>query len=155
MLIDEIDALAPSRDLATQSHEISLISQFLVLLDGLETRGCVQVIATTNRLEAIDAAVRRCGRFDYHIEVPLPEEDGREEILARHLARLRSSPGIDLGAIAQATEGFSGAELAALTREAGLRAIQRGLSSGSAPASVAVRAADLHLALEALSRKRA
>ena len=155
VLVDEIDALAPSRAFASQPHEVALVSQLLVLLDGLEGRGGVEVVATTNRLEAIDAAVRRPGRFDYHIEVPLPDEEGRRKILEMYLRKMKTSERNDLDAIAAATEGFSGAELAAFLREAGLRAIERGLAAKIPPGELLVEAADLHVSLETIRRKRA
>ncbi len=155
ILIDEIDALAPRRDFATQLHHVSLISQFLVLLDGLEARGRVQVIATTNRLEAIDPAVRRPGRFDYHVEVPLPDEAGRREILERYLQKMKTSARINLDALATSTTGFSGAELAGLLREAGLVAIERALLKGIPPRALALTEANLQVALEEFRRKRA
>ena len=83
ILLDELDALAGPRDGRGASHEMALVAQLLVLLDGLEERGEVIVVATTNRLRAIDPAVRRAGRFDVAIEVPAPDERGRAEILRR------------------------------------------------------------------------
>ena len=67
VLIDELDSIAPRRDRARQHHDVQVLSQLLVLLDGLEARGAVAIVATSNRLEAIDPALRRPGRFDYHI----------------------------------------------------------------------------------------
>ena len=155
VLIDEIDALASSRDFATQAHEVSLISQLLVLLDGLDARGGVWVIATTNRLEAVDAAARRAGRFDYHIQVPLPQEDGRRAILHRYLEPMKTSGRIDLDSVAALSEGYSAADLAGVVREAGLKAILRALSQGAPSSAVALCGADLKGALEAFERKRA
>jgi transitional endoplasmic reticulum ATPase len=87
VLIDEIDSIAATRDEMIHQHEVSLISQLLVLLDGLEKRGRVAVIATTNRIDAIDPAIRRPGRFDYHIEVPEPDLTGRKQSSVASLAR--------------------------------------------------------------------
>ena len=89
ILIDELDAIAPQRAEMMQQHQITLISQMLVLLDGMEDRGRVIVIGTTNRLEAVDPAIKRPGRFDYHIQVPLPNEVGREAIIRLHFSKLR------------------------------------------------------------------
>src|SRR5262249_28311523 len=89
VLIDELDSLAPRRGRLSQHHEVQLLSQLLVLLDGLEARGRVAVVATTNRLEAIDAALLRPGRFDYHIEVPRPDRAGRAAILRLSLDKLK------------------------------------------------------------------
>ena len=84
ILIDELDALAGRRDGAGPPHHAQLVAQFLVLLDGLDARGQVVVLATTNRLAAIDPAIRRPGRFDAHIAVPVPDRGGRLAILHRH-----------------------------------------------------------------------
>ena len=154
ILIDEIDALAPSRDVATQHHQVAFVAQLLVLLDGLEERGRVQVIATTNRLQEIDLAVRRAGRFDLHIEMPLPDEGGRREILERYLQKMKTSARINPHTLAAATAGFSGAELAAVLREAGLGAIERGLQEGIPPRDLTLEQRDLEVALEAFERKR-
>jgi len=155
ILIDEIDALAPDRDHADHHYEVQLISQLLVLLDGMETRGRVAVIGTTNRIQAIDPAIRRPGRFDYHIQVPLPNAVGRTEILQAHVRKLKATPNIRLAEIAEQTEGFSGADLASLCREAGLAAIRRGMRKDVAPQEIAVSQEDLLEALGALRKKRA
>ena len=84
ILIDELDALASRRDGAGQPHHAQLVVQLLVLLDGLDARGQVVVLATTNRLAAIDPAILRPGRFDAHIAVPVPDRGGRLAILHRH-----------------------------------------------------------------------
>jgi transitional endoplasmic reticulum ATPase len=135
-------------------HEVSVISQLLVLLDGIEARGRVAVIATTNRIEAVDHAIRRPGRFDYHIEIRQPDEKGRKAILDAHLRKLKVAPGCDVARIACQTEGFSGAALAALCREAGLAAIRRGMSKGTPPKNTAIYQEDLHAAVQAMRTKR-
>ncbi len=149
-----LDAFAPNRDGNLHQHEVSLISQLLVLLDGLEKRGRVVVVATTNRIDAIDPAIRRPGRFDYHIEVPLPGEAGREAIVSTHLRKMKTSHHLDLARIAKATDGFSGADLAAVCREAGLTAIQRGLRDGIPAAELLIDQEDLMLGLAAIRKKR-
>lgn len=154
VLIDELDAIAPRRDMMTDQHDIRLISQLLVLLDGLDRRGRVAVIGTTNRIEAIDTAVLRPGRFDYHIEVPLPTEAGRMAILKIHLEVMKLEQGLDLRDIARATTGFSGAELAALCREAGLHAISLGIEADLGPRQLYISKADLEAALKSLESKR-
>ena len=78
VLIDELDSLAPRRALLSQHHDVQILAQLLVLLDGLEARGRVVVIGTTNRLEALDPAICRPGRFDYHIEVASPDRRGAQ-----------------------------------------------------------------------------
>jgi transitional endoplasmic reticulum ATPase len=154
VLIDELDSLAPCRELMSQQHEVQLISQLLVLLDGLETRGRVAVMGTTNRLEAIDPALRRPGRFDYHIEVPLPDRAGRTAILNVYLKRMRLGKHVRIHRLVKETEGFSGAELAGLCREAGTQAILRGLALRLAASEVRVTQDDLIAALETWRSQR-
>jgi AAA+ superfamily predicted ATPase len=154
VLIDELDSLAPRRDRVSQHHDVQVLSQLLVLLDGLEARGAVAIVATSNRLEAIDPALRRPGRFDYHIEVPVPDYSGRLAILKVCLAKMKTRGSLRMEALAEATAGHSGAELAALCREAGLQAIRRGLASGLPAHQLSVSRQDLHQALAALRIKR-
>lgn len=154
VLIDEIDAIAPTRDRMTHHHDVTLISQLLVLLDGLRSRGAVTVIASTNRLDAIDPAIRRPGRFDYHVEVGLPDTAGRIAIMTVHLCKMKSKMPEHMEVTADKTEGFSGAELAAVCREAGLLAIKRAISQAMAPADLVVDEADVLRAIEEITTKR-
>jgi transitional endoplasmic reticulum ATPase len=154
VLIDELDSLAPRRALLSQHHQVQILSQLLVLLDGLESRGRVAVVGMTNRIEALDPAICRPGRFDYHIEVASPDRRGRAAILRVHLAKLKTNREFCLDDLVERTEGFSGAELAALCREAGLQAIHRGLAGGIPTSRLAVRLRDLQSALESLRGKR-
>jgi transitional endoplasmic reticulum ATPase len=154
VLIDELDSLAPRRAFLSQQHQVQVLSQLLVLLDGLEARGRVAVIGMTNRIEALDPAVCRPGRFDYHLEVPSPDEKGRAAILRVHLAKLKTRGAIHLDDLVERTEGFSGAELAGLCREAGLQAIQRGLAGGIPSQRLTVGRQDLRAALNAFQAKR-
>jgi transitional endoplasmic reticulum ATPase len=154
VLIDELDSIAPRRDRFSQHHDVQVLAQLLVLLDGLEARGSLAIVATTNRLEAIDPALRRPGRFDYHIEVPVPDFQGRLAILQVCLAKMKTRDHLQMEALAQATAGYSGAELAALCREAGLQAIRRGLARGLAAHHLFVSRQDLQQALVALRAKR-
>jgi transitional endoplasmic reticulum ATPase len=153
VLIDELDSLAPRRALLSHQHDVQILSQLLVLLDGLEGRGRVAVVATTNRLEAIDPALCRPGRFDYHIEVTSPDGGGRMAILRVHLSKLKHRD-FQLEDLALQTDGYSGAELAALCREAGLQAIQRGLAKNVPANRLVVRRQDMQAALHALHAKR-
>jgi len=153
ILIYEVDSISPNRNKIIHQHEISLISQFLVLLDGLETRGKVIVVATTNRIEAVDPAIRRPGRFDYHINVPFPEEGGRKAILRVHLRNLKTDSRLNLDEIAKQTDGSSGAELASLCREAGLAAIHRAIDKKIEPKNVSIHQEDLNLALIKIKHK--
>ncbi|BAA81022.1 proteasome-activating nucleotidase [Aeropyrum pernix K1] len=129
LFIDEIDAIASKRvDIGTSGdREVQrTMLQLLAELDGFDPLDNVKVIAATNRLDLIDPAVLRPGRFDRIIEVPLPSLRGRLEILGIHTRKAKMAPDVDLEAIAKLTEGFSGADLKAVVVEAGYNAIRRG-----------------------------
>jgi transitional endoplasmic reticulum ATPase len=125
IFIDEIDSIAPKRAQVTGEAEKRLVAQLLSLLDGLEPRQNLVVIAASNRPEAIDEALRRPGRFDREIVVGVPDERGRREILGIHTRGMPLSPGVNLDELARQTYGFVGADIAALTREAALEAVRR------------------------------
>jgi transitional endoplasmic reticulum ATPase len=125
IFIDEIDSIAPKRSQVTGEAEKRLVAQLLSLMDGLEPRQNLVVIAATNRPEALDEALRRPGRFDREIVVGVPDERGRREILAIHTRGMPLAPEVDLDGLARQTYGFVGADLAALTREAALEAVRR------------------------------
>ncbi|MEM4757073.1 MAG: CDC48 family AAA ATPase, partial [Desulfurococcaceae archaeon] len=129
IFIDEIDAIAPKRDEVIGEVERRVVAQLLALMDGLENRGNVIVIAATNRPNALDPALRRPGRFDREIEIPMPDKNGRLEILKIHTRRLREmgvlSDDVDLEKLAEITHGFTGADLAALIKEAVMRSVKR------------------------------
>ena len=125
IFIDEIDSIAPKRGQVTGEAEKRLVAQLLTLMDGIEPRQNLVVIAATNRPEAIDEALRRPGRFDREIVVGVPDETGRREILGIHTRGMPLADGVDLDALARRTYGFVGADLAALTREAALEAVRR------------------------------
>ena len=125
IFIDEIDAIAPNRDEVVGEVERRVVAQLLALMDGLEGRGQVIVIAATNRPNAIDPALRRPGRFDREIEVPLPDKTGRLEILQIHTRHMPLADDVDLEKLAEMTRGFTGADLAALAREAAMHALRR------------------------------
>jgi transitional endoplasmic reticulum ATPase len=125
VFIDEIDSIAPKRGQVTGEAEKRLVAQLLTLMDGLEPRQNLVVIAATNRPEAIDEALRRPGRFDREIVVGVPDENGRREILGIHTRGMPLDGGVDLDGLARRTYGFVGADLAALTREAALEAVRR------------------------------
>jgi transitional endoplasmic reticulum ATPase len=124
IFIDEIDSIAPKRSQVHGEAEKRLVAQLLTLMDGLNSRAHVVVIAATNRPDAIDEALRRPGRFDREIVIGVPDESGRREILGIHT---RGMPlvGVDLNEIARTTHGFVGADLAALAREAAIEAVRR------------------------------
>ncbi|MEW6202557.1 MAG: ATP-binding protein, partial [bacterium] len=135
---DEIDAIAPARDVADAVHQKILVSQLLVLLDGLEDRGSVFVIATTNRPEDIDPALLRPGRFDRLVYVGTPDASGREAIFEKYIARMRVSPAVSPYDLAAATPGFSGAQIEYACRQAGLICIKEALHNNTPPESVEV-----------------
>ena len=125
LFIDEIDALAPKRDQSFGDLEKRVVAQLLTLMDGLDDRGQVIIIGATNRPNALDPALRRPGRFDREIEIPVPDQQGRREILEIHTQPMPLTKGVDLNDMARRTHGFVGADLAALCREAALQALRR------------------------------
>ncbi|MDB5718571.1 MAG: ATPase, partial [Sphingomonas bacterium] len=125
IFIDEIDSIAPKRGQVTGEAEKRLVAQLLTLMDGLESRANLVVIAATNRPEALDEALRRPGRFDREIVVGVPDERGRREILGIHTRGMPLGDQVDLDELARTTYGFVGADLAALTREAAIEAVRR------------------------------
>jgi transitional endoplasmic reticulum ATPase len=141
VFIDEIDSIAPKRGQVSGEAEKRLVAQLLTLMDGLEARANVVVIAATNRPEAIDEALRRPGRFDREIVVGVPDERGRREILGIHARGMPLGEGVDLDELARTTFGFVGADLAALAREAAIEAVRRimprlNLEEGTIPPDV-------------------
>ncbi len=128
VLIDEIDSIAPDRARVQHNHEAVLVSQLLTVLDGLADRGRVVVVATTNRPELVDVAVRRPGRLDLQLEIGLPGVEARTEILRIHTGRMPLDRSVDVGNLARATEGFAGAHLSSLCREAGLECMREVVS---------------------------
>jgi len=125
VFIDEIDSIAPKREEVTGEVERRIISQLLSLMDGLEARGKVIVIAATNRPNAIDPALRRPGRFDREIEINVPNKRGRLEILQIHTRHMPLEEDKDLGKIASSTHGFVGADLEGLAKEAAMKTLRR------------------------------
>jgi len=141
VFIDEIDSIAPKRGQVSGEAEKRLVAQLLTLMDGLEARANVVVIAATNRPEAIDEALRRPGRFDREIIVGVPDERGRREILGIHTRGMPLGDKVDLGELARTTYGFVGADLAALAREAAIEAVRKimprlNLAEGTIPPEV-------------------
>jgi transitional endoplasmic reticulum ATPase len=125
IFIDELDSIAPKREDVTGEVERRVVAQLLTMMDGLEARGQVIVIAATNRVDAIDPALRRPGRFDREIEIAVPDEAGRREILQIHTRGMPLSDDVDLSAMAEDTHGFVGADIESLTKEAAMRALRR------------------------------
>ncbi|TFF89416.1 MAG: AAA family ATPase [Promethearchaeota archaeon] len=125
IFIDEIDSIAPKRETVTGEVERRVVAQFLALMDGLETRGRVIVIAATNRLNAVDTALRRPGRFDREIEIGVPDKYGRKEILDIHTRAMPIEETVDMTELAARTHGFAGADLASVSREAAMNCLKR------------------------------
>jgi len=127
IFIDEIDAIAPKReDMGGEKQvERRVVAQLLSLLDGIESRGHVIVIGATNIPNTIDPALRRPGRFDREISIPIPDKNGRLEILEIHTRGMPLSKDVSLEKLAEITHGFVGADLQALTREAAMSALRK------------------------------
>jgi transitional endoplasmic reticulum ATPase len=127
IFIDEIDAIAPKReDMGSEKQvERRVVAQLLALLDGLESRGHVVVIGATNIPNTIDPALRRPGRFDREISLPIPDKNGRLEILEIHTRGMPLAKDVHLGKLAEITHGFVGADLEALAREAAMSALRK------------------------------
>ncbi len=125
IFIDEIDSIAPKREEVTGEVEKRVVSQLLSLMDGLQSRGKVVVIGATNRINAIDPALRRPGRFDREIEIGVPDREGRLEVLQIHTRGMPLAEDVDLKKLADVTHGFVGADLEALSKEAAIRALRR------------------------------
>ena len=125
VFIDEIDSIAPERGETSGDVERRVVAQLLSLMDGLDERGEVIVIGATNRVDALDPALRRGGRFDREIEVGVPDKDGRTEILQVHTRGMPLDEGIDLEQYAENTHGFVGADIEQLAKEAAMGALRR------------------------------
>ena len=125
IFIDEIDSIAPKRDEVSGELEKRIVSQLLTLMDGMKSRGKVVVIAATNRPDSIDSALRRPGRFDREIEIGIPDDEGRFDILSIHTRGMPIDEKVDLKQIAKTTHGFVGADLEVLSKEAAMRSLRR------------------------------
>ncbi|MEF8830132.1 MAG: AAA family ATPase, partial [Halobacteriales archaeon] len=125
VFIDEIDSIAPKRGETSGDVERRVVAQLLSLMDGLAERGQVTVIGATNRLDALDPALRRGGRFDREIEIGVPDKGGRKEILQVHTRGMPLSDDVDLEEYAENTHGFVGADIEQLTKEAAMNALRR------------------------------
>lgn len=125
IFIDEIDSIAPKREEVTGEVERRVVSQLLSLMDGLEARGKVIVIAATNRPNALDPALRRPGRFDREIEIKVPDKRGRLEILQIHTRNMPLESDVDQDRVAGVTHGFVGADLEYLCKEAAMKCLRR------------------------------
>ena len=139
IFIDEIDSIAPKREEVTGEVERRIVAQLLSLMDGMSSRGKVVVIGATNRINAIDPALRRPGRFDREIEIGVPDRNGRLEVLQIHTRGMPLDKDVNLEKLADISHGFVGADLQALSKEAAMRALRKilpeiDLSSENIPA---------------------
>ena len=125
VFIDEIDSICPKREDVTGEVERRVVAQMLTLMDGMQGRDNVVVIGATNRRDALDPALRRPGRFDREIEIGVPDREGRSEIMDVHTRQMPIAEDFDIGWVLDNTYGFVGADLAALVREAAMRALRR------------------------------
>jgi len=125
IFIDELDSIAPKREEVSGEVERRVVAQLLSLMDGLTSRGKVVVIGATNRINAVDPALRRPGRFDREIEIGVPDRDGRLDILQIHTRGMPLAKDVDLQRLADISHGFVGADLLALAKEAAIRALRR------------------------------
>jgi transitional endoplasmic reticulum ATPase len=154
VFFDEIDAMVPARGAgASDSHVADrVMSQFLAEMDGVEELKAVLVLGATNRLDMLDPAILRPGRFDEIVEIPVPDEDGRRQIFEVHLRKKPLAPGIKAARLASRTEGFSGAEIQAVCAKAALRAVRRAVEqvkrNPAGEVRVRIEAGDLDAALE-------
>lgn len=124
IFIDEIDSIAPKRDKVNGEVERRIVSQLLTLMDGMKSRSNVVVIAATNRPNSIDPALRRFGRFDRELDIGIPDETGRLEILSIHTKNMKLDEDVNLEAVAKETHGHVGADLAQLCTEAAMNCIR-------------------------------
>src|SRR6185436_2168055 len=125
IFIDELDSIAPRRAEVTGEGEKRIVAQLLTLMDGLKGRRNVMVIGATNRVDAIDPALRRPGRFDREIEIRIPDQSGRLEILQIHTRGMPLGKDVSLPALAEATVGYTGSDLSHLAKEAALATLRR------------------------------
>jgi transitional endoplasmic reticulum ATPase len=125
IFIDEIDAIAPKREEVSGEVERRVVSQMLTMMDGLKSRGKVVVIGATNRLNALDPALRRPGRFDREIEVGVPSKEGRLQVLKIHTRGMPLMKSVDLDKLASLTHGFVGADLESLIKEAAMNVLRK------------------------------
>jgi transitional endoplasmic reticulum ATPase len=142
VFLDEIDSIAPKREEVYGELEKRVVAQLLALMDGLEARGQIIVIGATNLPNALDPALRRPGRFDREIVIGIPDAAGRREILEIHTRGMPLTADVDIASLAAMTHGFTGADVAALCREAAMASLRRVLP-GMDLESASVTEADL------------
>ena len=129
IFMDELDSIAPKRDQAQGETEKRVVSQLLTLMDSLKSNSNVMVVGATNRPNVIESALRRPGRFDRELEIVIPDEDGRHEILKIKTKDMKLAPDVNLFQIARDTHGYVGADLQQLTLEAALQCIRSNIAN--------------------------
>ncbi len=149
IFIDEIDALLPVRQGGTAFHSDKVVNQFLQEMDGLTGNTRVFLVGATNRADMLDPAVRRGGRLSREIEIPIPDFEARQQLFALCTRHTTLAPDVDLAKLAEATQGYSGADIKALVNEAGLQALIR-ITDSTLPVSKTLLMADFQAALENL-----
>ncbi len=125
IFIDHLDAIASKIETATIDYELRIVSQLLGLMDGLNSRRNVIVIGATNRPNSLEPALRRHGRFDKEIEIKIPDEKSRYEIFLIHTWNMPLAKNLSLKELAKNTDGFVGADISAVCREAAMSAMRR------------------------------
>lgn len=125
IFFDEIDAIAGKRDESDNDSGERVVAQLLTEMDGIDDRGRIMVIAATNRADSLDPALRRGGRFDREIEIGVPDREGRREIMEIHTRSMPLADNVDLEKYADNTQGFVGADIASLSKEAAMIALRR------------------------------
>ncbi len=125
LFIDELDSIAPKREDVSGEVERRIVAQLLTLMDGINSRGKIIIIGASNRPNSIDPALRRPGRFDREIEIGIPDDDGRFDILNIHTKGMPLDRDVDLKRLSRLTHGFVGADLEVLTKEAAMRSLRR------------------------------
>ncbi len=154
IFFDEIDALVPTRSAGSADSHVSerILSQFLAEFDGIDELRGVLVLGATNRLDMLDAAVLRPGRFDDVVEMMMPDQADREAIFAVHLRQKPVAKEVQVSELAGNTEGFSGADIAAVVRKAAMTAVRRAVKTlektGDGEAAILIRRQDIETALQ-------
>jgi len=149
VFFDEIDSIAGKRN-DGGDVESRVVGQLLSLMDGLNARGDVIVIGATNRVDSLDPALRRGGRFDREIEIGVPGEAGRREVLDVHTRRMPLADDVDADKLASRTHGFVGADLESLTKEAAMTALRRTRQAGGRLGEITISRADFEHAMAAV-----
>jgi transitional endoplasmic reticulum ATPase len=159
ILFDEIDSIAPSRSAESAQQQISVVAQLLVLLDGMEERGQIFVLATTNRPEHIDPALRRPGRFDQVVWMGLPDERGRTEIFKHYLRGLKLDSRLTADRlateVASAAQGLTGADIAYVCQRAAMFCVKESVRSFTNTQDIAIARNHFDAALGHLTTEHA